>query len=51
MPNSSQANTTFMQAMAHELEATGGLDVLVDDGGHFMNEQFSTWNILWPTIR
>lgn len=48
---SSQSNTTFMQEVARSIAGIGGLDVLVDDGGHNMVEQFKTWQILWQHIR
>ncbi len=47
----SQDNVTFLEHAATQIEAGGGLDVLVDDGGHTMHQQLVTLEKLWPHIR
>lgn len=47
----SQDNTTFLQEVAKAIDSFGGLDVLVDDGGHTMKQQLNTLEIMWPIIR
>ncbi len=44
----SQDNVTFLEAdVRQHLGARGGLDVLVDDGGHTMQQQLKTFATLW----
>lgn len=47
----SQDNPAFLEEVAKQVAEFGGLDVLVDDGGHRMNQQLLTTQILWPHIR
>lgn len=47
----SQDNSTFLQQTANRVAAMGGLDILVDDGGHTMNQQLTTFETFWPHIR
>lgn len=47
----SQGDPEFMQQVAEELASLGGLDILVDDGGHRMNFQLLTMQSMWPVIR
>lgn len=47
----SQDNITFLQHTATRLDALGGLDVLVDDGGHTMSQQLTTFETFWPHMR
>lgn len=43
----SQDDRTFLQQLAAEL---GQVDVLLDDGGHTMNQQKNTFEILYPIV-
>lgn len=47
----SQENVTFLEHAADLIQTRGGLDVLVDDGGHTMHQQLTTLEKMWPHIR
>ena len=48
-----QANKTLLEDITLQIAEQGeaGLDMIVDDGGHTMNQQITTFEALWPTIR
>lgn len=44
-----QANVTFLEEF---IAATGGdFDVIIDDGGHTMNQQITSFDYLFPVVR
>lgn len=44
-----QANIAFLNKFLHE---TGGnFDIIIDDGGHTMNQQKTSLNVLWRSIK
>lgn len=47
----SQDNITFLEETANRLIDIGGLDVLVDDGGHRGSQQIASFHLLWKAIR
>lgn len=42
-----QGDSTFMRSLAHEV---GQVDVVLDDGGHRMNQQVVTFEALFPIV-
>ena len=45
-----QANATFWaELVAAELDT--GVDIVLDDGGHTMEQQVATFRALWPALR
>ena len=42
-----QEDRTFLRSLADEV---GDIDVLIDDGGHYMGQQIATFEELWPNI-
>jgi 23S rRNA U2552 (ribose-2'-O)-methylase RlmE/FtsJ len=42
-----QGNREFLRSLASQV---GDVDVLIDDGGHRMNQQIATFEELWPNI-
>jgi cephalosporin hydroxylase len=42
-----QEDRGFLQRVAKQ---TGPIDILIDDGGHFMGQQIATFEELWPSI-
>jgi 23S rRNA U2552 (ribose-2'-O)-methylase RlmE/FtsJ len=43
-----QANSDFLSQLRH---AVGPIDILIDDGGHTMTQQITTFKEMFPTIR
>jgi hypothetical protein len=43
-----QADPDFLRTL---IETTGPIDVLIEDGGHQMNQQLMTFREMWPAIR
>jgi glycosyltransferase involved in cell wall biosynthesis/SAM-dependent methyltransferase/cephalosporin hydroxylase len=43
-----QSDTAFLEALAHE---AGGFDVVIDDGGHRMEQQIASFKALFPHVR
>lgn len=43
-----QADRAFLAGLARDL---GPLDVVIDDGGHTMEQQLATFDVLWPAVR
>lgn len=42
-----QEDRNFLRSLADEI---GGIDVLIEDGGHTMGQQIATFEELWPNI-
>jgi hypothetical protein len=42
-----QSDRDFLRALAHEI---GPIDVVIDDGGHRMDQQINTFEELWPSV-
>jgi hypothetical protein len=42
-----QEDRSFLRSLADEI---GGIDVLIDDGGHTMGQQIATFEEFWPSI-
>jgi 23S rRNA U2552 (ribose-2'-O)-methylase RlmE/FtsJ len=42
-----QEDRNFLRSLANEV---GGIDVLIEDGGHTMGQQIATFEELWPNI-
>ena len=45
-----QANKTLLGHIVGE-QGNAGLDMIVDDGGHTMNQQITAFEALWRTVR
>lgn len=43
----SQEDRNFLGALAHEF---GPFDIIIDDGGHFMRQQITSFETLYPTL-
>ncbi len=43
-----QADPAFLERLA---EHVGPIDVLIDDGGHTIEQQMATFRVLWPHVR
>jgi cephalosporin hydroxylase len=43
-----QANEIFL---AHVIGMEGGFDIVIDDGGHLMTQQITSFNILYESVR
>jgi hypothetical protein len=43
-----QADPAFLRTLA---EKTGPIDVLIEDGGHHMHQQLTTFREMWPAVR
>lgn len=43
-----QSDRTFLKEVA---EKVGPIDVLIDDGGHYMDQQLATFQEMWPAIK
>ncbi len=43
-----QADEKFLQSFADEV--AGGFDIIIDDGGHFMEQQLTSFKILFPYL-
>ena len=46
-----QANVTFLERFAAETTASGLFDIVVDDGGHTMDQQRTSLEHLWKIVR
>ena len=46
----SQEDTAVLKKIAAEGHSFGGYDVIVDDGGHSMNQQITSFKELWPAV-
>lgn len=42
-----QEDRTFLRSLADEV---GDIDVLIEDGGHYMGQQIATFEELWPNV-
>ena len=46
----SQEDVSVLQKIAADGHAFGGYDVIIDDGGHTVNQQLSSLKFLWPAV-
>jgi len=46
----SQEDKLFLEKVSLAGHANGGFDVIVDDGGHTMNQQLTSLQVLWPAV-
>lgn len=46
-----QADTVFLARFSAEATADGLFDVIIDDGGHTMNQQIASLEVLWKTVK
>lgn len=46
----SQEDVSVLKKIAADGHTFGGYDVIVDDGGHTMNQQLSSLKFLWPAV-
>ncbi|KAL2067581.1 hypothetical protein VTL71DRAFT_2006 [Oculimacula yallundae] len=44
-----QADTAFLDSFISA--SGGGFDIIIDDGGHFMNQQITSFNKLFPIVK
>jgi len=43
-----QEDREFLRGLADEI---GGIDVVIEDGGHMMGQQIATFEEMWPAVR